>query len=103
MDAPLAVRCGPLRDADGRLLGVGHDKRGQQQRHRKPNRRSSKNKRERQVLSNYAPRRFIRRNPSAGEDSFVAVSQATRYGTAWQNVTGVLPPRMVKLGVQVDF
>ncbi len=31
------------------------------------------------------------------------VSQTTRYGTAWQNVTGVLPPRMVKLGVQVDF
>jgi len=31
------------------------------------------------------------------------VSQTTRYGAAWQNVTGVLPPRMVKLGVQVDF
>ena len=31
------------------------------------------------------------------------VSQTTRYGTAWQNVTGVLPPRMVKLGVQIDF
>jgi hypothetical protein len=31
------------------------------------------------------------------------VSQTTRYGMAWQNVTGVLPPRMVKLGVQVDF
>ena len=31
------------------------------------------------------------------------VSQTTRYGAAWQNVTGVLPPRMVKLGVQIDF
>ena len=31
------------------------------------------------------------------------VSQTTRYGPAWQNVTGVLPPRMVKLGVQIDF
>jgi hypothetical protein len=31
------------------------------------------------------------------------VSQTTRYGAAWRNVTGVLPPRMVKLGVQVDF
>jgi hypothetical protein len=31
------------------------------------------------------------------------VSMTTRYGPAWQNVTGVLPPRMVKLGVQVDF
>jgi outer membrane receptor protein involved in Fe transport len=31
------------------------------------------------------------------------VSQTTRYGASWQNVTGVLPPRMVKLGVQVDF
>src|SRR5258705_3076416 len=31
------------------------------------------------------------------------VSQTTRYGGSWQNVTGVLPPRMVKLGVQVDF
>jgi hypothetical protein len=31
------------------------------------------------------------------------VSLTTRYGPAWQNVTGVLPPRMVKLGVQVDF
>ena len=27
----------------------------------------------------------------------------TRYGAAWQNVTGVLPPRMVKLGIQIDF
>ena len=26
-----------------------------------------------------------------------------RYGASWQNVTGVLPPRMVKLGIQVDF
>jgi len=31
------------------------------------------------------------------------VSMTTRYGAAWQNVTGVLPPRMVKVGVQVDF
>ena len=31
------------------------------------------------------------------------VSLTTRYGPSWQNVTGVLPPRMVKLGVQVDF
>jgi hypothetical protein len=31
------------------------------------------------------------------------VSQTTRYGASWLNVTGVLPPRMVKLGVQVDF
>jgi hypothetical protein len=31
------------------------------------------------------------------------VSQTTRYGASWQNVTGVLPPRMVKLEVQVDF
>jgi hypothetical protein len=31
------------------------------------------------------------------------VSMTTRYGAAWQNVTGVLPPRMVKLGVQIDF
>jgi hypothetical protein len=31
------------------------------------------------------------------------VSQTTRYGAAWQNVTGVLPPRMVKLVVQIDF
>ena len=31
------------------------------------------------------------------------VSLTTRYGPAWQNVTGVLPPRMVKLGLQVDF
>jgi hypothetical protein len=31
------------------------------------------------------------------------VSQTTRYGPAWQNVTGVLPPRMVKLGLQIDF
>jgi hypothetical protein len=31
------------------------------------------------------------------------VSQTTRYGGSWQNVTGVLPPRMVKLGVQIDF
>ena len=31
------------------------------------------------------------------------VSETTRYGPAWQNVTGVLPPRMVKLGVQIDF
>ena len=31
------------------------------------------------------------------------VSQTTRYGAAWQNVTGVLPPRMVKLGIQIDF
>jgi len=31
------------------------------------------------------------------------VSQTTRYGASWQNVTGVLPPRMVKLGVQLDF
>jgi outer membrane receptor protein involved in Fe transport len=31
------------------------------------------------------------------------VSQTTRYGTSWQNVTGLLPPRMVKLGVQIDF
>ena len=31
------------------------------------------------------------------------VSQTTRYGTSWLNVSGVLPPRMVKLGVQVDF
>jgi len=26
-----------------------------------------------------------------------------RYGPAWQNVTGVLPPRMIKLGVSIDF
>ena len=26
-----------------------------------------------------------------------------RYGPAWQNVQGVLPPRMIKLGVSVDF
>jgi hypothetical protein len=31
------------------------------------------------------------------------VSLTTRYGPSWQNVTGVLPPRMVKLGVQIDF
>src|SRR5262249_39846063 len=31
------------------------------------------------------------------------VSETTRFGPAWQNVTGVLPPRMVKFGVQVDF
>lgn len=31
------------------------------------------------------------------------VSETTRYGAAWQNVTGVLPPRMVKFGIQVDF
>ena len=31
------------------------------------------------------------------------VSQTTRYGASWQNVTGLLPPRMVKLGVQIDF
>jgi hypothetical protein len=31
------------------------------------------------------------------------VALTTRYGPSWQNVTGVLPPRMVKLGVQVDF
>jgi outer membrane receptor protein involved in Fe transport len=31
------------------------------------------------------------------------VSLTTRYGPSWQNVTGVLPPRMVKLGIQVDF
>jgi hypothetical protein len=31
------------------------------------------------------------------------LSETTRYGTAWQNVTAVLPPRMVKLGVQIDF
>jgi hypothetical protein len=31
------------------------------------------------------------------------LSMTTRYGPAWQNVTGVLPPRMVKLGIQVDF
>jgi hypothetical protein len=31
------------------------------------------------------------------------VSQTTRYGASWLNVSGVLPPRMVKLGVQVDF
>jgi len=26
-----------------------------------------------------------------------------RYGPAWRNVTGILPARMVKLGVRVDF
>jgi hypothetical protein len=26
-----------------------------------------------------------------------------RYGPAWQNITGILPPRVVKLGVRVDF
>jgi hypothetical protein len=26
-----------------------------------------------------------------------------RYGPAWQNVQGVLPPRMIKSGVKVDF
>jgi hypothetical protein len=26
-----------------------------------------------------------------------------RYGPAWQNVQGVLPPRMIKFGVKVDF
>ena len=31
------------------------------------------------------------------------VSLTTRYGASWQNVTGVLPPRMVKLGIQIDF
>jgi hypothetical protein len=31
------------------------------------------------------------------------VSLTTRYGAAWQNVTGVLPPRMIKFGLQVDF
>jgi hypothetical protein len=27
----------------------------------------------------------------------------TRYGDAWQNVSGILAPRLIKLGVQVDF
>jgi hypothetical protein len=27
----------------------------------------------------------------------------TRYGPAWQNVTNVFPPRMVKFGVRADF
>jgi hypothetical protein len=31
------------------------------------------------------------------------LSVTTRCGAAWQNVTGVLPPRMVKFGIQVDF
>jgi carboxypeptidase family protein len=31
------------------------------------------------------------------------LSETTRFGVAWQNVTAVLPPRMVKLGVQIDF
>jgi hypothetical protein len=31
------------------------------------------------------------------------VSLTTRYGPAWQNVTGVLPPRMMKFGIQIDY
>ena len=31
------------------------------------------------------------------------LAMTTRYGPAWQNVASVLPPRMIKLGVQVDF
>jgi len=31
------------------------------------------------------------------------VSENQRYGTSWRTITGVLPPRMVKFGVQVDF
>jgi hypothetical protein len=27
----------------------------------------------------------------------------TRYGPAWQNITGLLPPRVVKLGARIDF
>jgi hypothetical protein len=31
------------------------------------------------------------------------LAMTTRYGDSWRNVTGVLAPRVVKLGVQVDF
>jgi len=31
------------------------------------------------------------------------LAMTTRFGPAWQNVSSVLPPRMIKLGVQVDF
>ncbi len=31
------------------------------------------------------------------------LSMTTRYGDAWRNVTNVLPPRLIKFGVQVDF
>jgi hypothetical protein len=31
------------------------------------------------------------------------LSITTRYGAAWQNVSAVLPPRMIKLGLQLDF
>ena len=31
------------------------------------------------------------------------VSAADAVGSSWQNVTGLLPPRMMKLGVQIDF
>ena len=31
------------------------------------------------------------------------LTMTTRYGAAWQNVTGVLPPRMIKISAQVNF
>jgi hypothetical protein len=31
------------------------------------------------------------------------LAMTTRFGPAWQQVSAVLPPRMIKLGVQVDF
>ena len=31
------------------------------------------------------------------------LAMTTRFGPSWQNVSSVLPPRMIKLGIQVDF
>lgn len=39
---------------------------------------------------------------NATNDNHVLVMN-TRYGTAWQNATGVLAPRLFKFGVQVNF
>lgn len=44
-----------------------------------------------------------RSSRSCHERTNDVLSVTTRYGAAWQNVSAVLPPRMIKLGLQIDF